>query len=139
MTGNGNGRGSGETDKDQLIEQLREAVRARDEFVVIAAHELRNPMTPILMRVSLLLAAAKDPVRCRPEVMAPRLEALEHVVREFIRRATMLLDVSRITTGNLRLAPTETDLSRTVAPYPCSSLRAMRPALWKSSSPGAWR
>lgn len=111
----GNGRDSGETDKDRLIKQLREAVRARDEFVAIAAHELRNPMTPILMRISLLLAAARDPARCRSEVMTPRLEALEHVAQEFIRRATMLLDVSRITTGNLRLAPTEMDFSRIVS------------------------
>ena len=32
-------------------------MRARDEFVAIAAHELRNPMTPILMQVSGLAAA----------------------------------------------------------------------------------
>src|SRR5919202_715884 len=53
----------GEADKDRLIEELREAVRARDEFVAIAAHELRNPMTPILMQVNLLRTAAKDPRR----------------------------------------------------------------------------
>ena len=50
--------GRGEADKDRLIAELREAVRARDEFVAIAAHELRNPMTPILMQVHTLLAQA---------------------------------------------------------------------------------
>jgi signal transduction histidine kinase len=60
-----------EADKDSLIEELREAVRVRDEFVAIAAHELRNPMTPILMQVGLLLAAAHDPRRCRPELLVP--------------------------------------------------------------------
>ena len=106
--------GRREVDKDRLIEELREAVRARDEFVAIAAHELRNPMTPVLMQVGILLAAARDPRRCRPEVIAPRLEVLELAVREFVRRSTTLLDVSRIAAGNLRVEPAEVDLSRVV-------------------------
>jgi two-component system, OmpR family, sensor kinase len=103
-----------ETDKDRLIEELREAVRARDEFVAIAAHELRNPMTPILMQVHNLATAARDPRRCRPELLAPRLELLEHAVRDFVRRSTTLLDVSRAAAGNLRVEPAEVDLSGVV-------------------------
>ena len=101
-------------DRDHLIEELREAVRARDEFVAIAAHELRNPMTPILMQVGGLLAAARDPRRCRPELLAPRLEVLELAVREFVRRSTALLDVSRIATGNVRIELAEVDLTSVV-------------------------
>lgn len=104
-------KGSGEADKDRLIEELRDAVRARDEFVAIATHELRNPMTPILMQVDLLLAAARSPDRCRPDVIAPRLEQLEMAVTEFIRRSTALLDVSRIAAGNVRIDLTKVDLS----------------------------
>jgi signal transduction histidine kinase len=106
--------GRSEADKDRLIEELREAVRTRDEFVAIAAHELRNPMTPILMQVHNLAGAARDPRRCRPELLAPRLELLEHAVRDFVRRATTLLDVSRIAAGNVRVEPTEVDLSHVV-------------------------
>ena len=109
--GNGRDDGPGEADKDRLIEELREAVRARDEFVAIAAHELRNPMTPILMQVHNLAAAARSPRRCRPEVLAPRLELLEHAVRDFVRRSTTLLDVSRVAAGNVRIEPAEVDLS----------------------------
>jgi signal transduction histidine kinase len=97
--------------KDALIARLREAVRARDEFVAIAAHELRNPMTPVLMQVGGLLAAARDPRRCHPDVLLPRLELLDHAVREFIRRSTALLDVSRIATGNVRIEPEAVDLT----------------------------
>jgi signal transduction histidine kinase len=103
-----------EADKDRIIEELHEAVRARDEFVAIAAHELRNPMTPILMQVGGLLAAARDPRRCRPELLAPRLEILELAVREFVRRSTALLDVSRIAAGNVRIEAAEVDLTRVV-------------------------
>src|SRR6195952_1013689 len=110
-TGDSRNDGHSEVDKDRLIEELRDAVRARDEFVAIAAHELRNPMTPILMHVGLLLAAAKNPNRCRPEVIVPRLELLEMAVTEFVRRSTALLDVSRIAAGNVRIEIAEVNLS----------------------------
>lgn len=101
-------------DKDRIIAELREAVRARDEFVAIASHELRNPMTPILLQVSGLLAAIRDPARCRPDVLAPRVEVLERAVEEFVRRSTALLDVSRIAAGNVLLEIAETDLTTVV-------------------------
>jgi signal transduction histidine kinase len=93
---------------------LREAVRARDEFVAIAAHELRNPMTPILMQVSSLLAATRDPRRCRPELIAPRMENLQLAVREFVRRSTTLLDISRITAGSHHVELAQVDFSQLV-------------------------
>jgi two-component system, OmpR family, sensor kinase len=104
----------GEADKDRLIAELRDEVRARDEFVAIAAHELRNPMTPILVQVGLLRVAARDPRRCRPEVIAPRMELLELAVQEFVRRSTTLLDISRIVAGNIRVELAEVDLSRVI-------------------------
>jgi two-component system, OmpR family, sensor kinase len=110
-TGSDRNDGRSEVDKDRLIEELHEAVRARDEFVAIAAHELRNPMTPILMQVGLLLAAARSPDRCRSEIITPRLELLEVAVTEFVRRSTVLLDVSRIAAGNVRIEVAEVDLS----------------------------
>lgn len=71
-------------------------------------------MTPILMNVGLLRVAAKNPNRCRPELIVPRVEQLHEAVQEFVRRSTALLDVSRIAAGNIRIEPTETDLSAVV-------------------------
>ena len=45
--------------------ELTEAVAARDTFIAVAAHGLRNPMTPILGQVELLLAPGKAG-RCPP-------------------------------------------------------------------------
>src|SRR4051812_186189 len=101
----------GEADKNRLIEELQGAVRARDEFVAIAAHELRNPMTPILLQVHRVLATARRSDRCRPEILVPQVELLQQAVDEFVRRATALLDVSRVAAGNVRIEATETDLT----------------------------
>jgi signal transduction histidine kinase len=47
-----------------LAETLRQSVRARDDFIAIAAHELRNPMTPIVGVAELALIAARKDGEC---------------------------------------------------------------------------
>jgi two-component system OmpR family sensor kinase len=101
------------TDQERLIEELRVALAARDEFIAIAAHELRNPMTPIIGQVQLLLS------RARREQASPALlqglEMLEMAVDHYVRRATTLLEITRLNAEHVRLEPTEFDLSDLVA------------------------
>lgn len=97
------------TDQERLIEELRAAISARDEFIAIAAHELRNPMTPIVGQVQLLLS------RARREQASPALlqglETLEMAVDHYVRRATTLLEITRLNAEHVRLEPTAFDLS----------------------------
>ncbi|MDB5480635.1 MAG: sensor histidine kinase [Caulobacteraceae bacterium] len=81
------------------VARLEEAIAARDEFISVIAHELRNPMTPMLMQVDALrrrAAACEDQL---PRGIVVGLERLEVIVQHSMRRATMLLDVSRLTSG----------------------------------------
>jgi two-component system OmpR family sensor kinase len=98
----------------QQVENLQQAVRARDDFIAIAAHELRNPMTPIAGLTELALAAARKAVGLCPPLIMDLLERLQFAVQEFIKRATRLLDVGRIEAGNLRLEPSLVALSTLV-------------------------
>ena len=111
------------------VETLQTAVRARDDFIAIAAHELRNPMTPIVGQVQLLLAAARR--GDDPPALVTGLERLEFVVRHYVRRATTLLDISRANSGALRLEPATFDLSNlvreTVQGYALLATRARCP------------
>lgn len=91
--------------------ELMEAVKARDEFLAIAAHELRNPMTPIIGQIALLLRAVHSPQGAPPERIREGLERLEISANQFVRRATTLLDISRFNAGRFRLHPEEVDLS----------------------------
>lgn len=99
-------------DNERLIEELRAAVTARDEFIAIAAHELRNPMTPIVGQVQLLLS------RARREKVSPSLlsglEMLETAVDHYMRRATTLLEITRVNADKVRLEPSEFDLGELV-------------------------
>lgn len=91
----------------ELMEEnarLLEAIASRDAFLAIAAHELRNPMTAIVGRVSYLrrLAARRD---VSPEKIDNSFELLEWLISRYVQRATTLLDVSRVNTGNFNLNP----------------------------------
>jgi signal transduction histidine kinase len=95
----------------QRVRALEEAVDARDQFLSAAAHELRNPMTPLLMQIQALRRKA---TRLPPERLAQGLERLELIVDRFIRRATILLDVSRLTSGRFVPEPAAIDLAQVV-------------------------
>jgi len=100
-------------DRDALIEELRSAVAARDDFIAIAAHELRNPMTPIVGQVELLLLRAR-----RQGVSASIITALERLeisVSHYVRRATALLEISRLNAGMMALEPITFDMAAFVA------------------------
>ena len=98
----------------QQVAELRQAVRARDDFIAIAAHELRNPMMPIMAVAELALKAAREAEGSCPPRITTLLERMQLFAQDFIRRSIRLLDVSRIESGNLRLLPSTIDLSSLV-------------------------
>src|SRR3954471_6671847 len=93
------------------IASLEAEIRARDEFLAIAAHELRNPMTPIAAWVELLSNLSRRQVDRTPPEILRGLERLQYLVDAYIRRATTLLDVARISSQNIQLSLTQVDLS----------------------------
>ena len=102
-------------DLRRQVEELRQAVSARDDFIAIAAHELRNPMTPILGVAELALATARKAEGICPPRIIVLLERMQRLVQEYVGRAERLLHVSRIGAGNLRLEPSSLDLSALVS------------------------
>jgi two-component system, sensor histidine kinase len=87
-----------ETEERRAAEAaLREADRRKDEFLAMLAHELRNPLAPMVNALSLLKLdpAGNEAVRQRAEDIIRR--QLSHMVR----LVDDLLDVSRITTDKL--------------------------------------
>lgn len=96
------------------VAELEAELRARDDFLAIAAHELRNPMTPISARLELLLAKARHMSGGVPAGLVHGLELLEGGVNAYLRRATTLLEVARASSGKLNLQAAEVDLSTLV-------------------------
>src|SRR5262249_4630710 len=83
-------------------------------FIAIAAHELRNPMTPILGYIEHVLEVSRrSEIDCPPAIVTS-LERLAGIVDHYIERATTLLNVSRITAGKLQIELSIVDLSATI-------------------------
>jgi two-component system OmpR family sensor kinase len=89
--------------------ELVAAVEARDTFIAVAAHELRNPMQPIIGQIELLLNGIRAG-RCSPDQVERRLERVQHAMRHYMKRAGVLLDVSRINNGKLQFELEEIDI-----------------------------
>ncbi|WP_419815542.1 sensor histidine kinase [Glacieibacterium sp.] len=81
-------------------ERLAEVVAARDGFLAVAAHELKNALTPVVARVEILRRRLDG---WQPDKIESNLSQLEQAAGIFARRATTLLDVSRMAAGKLRL------------------------------------
>ena len=94
----------------EQVEQLSQAVEARDTFIAVAAHELRNPMMPIIGQIELLLSAIRAG-RCSLDIADQRLGKIQRTIQQYMKRAVVLLDVSRLNSGSFRLQPSSCDLT----------------------------
>jgi signal transduction histidine kinase len=110
-------------DNARLHLEAELAVRARDQFLSIASHELRTPVTTVRGYAQLLQrdlargALVRERVERAVEAIADSTDRLAHLTRD-------LLDLSRIRTGQLSLRPEPVDLVHLVetvaAPYRAS-------------------
>ena len=80
----------------QRAEALAELDRAKDEFLAMLGHELRNPLSPILTSLNLMDMRGSDSFRREREIIERQVHHLVHLVDD-------LLDVSRITRGKIQL------------------------------------
>jgi PAS domain S-box-containing protein len=93
-------------------EELQQAVQVRDEFLSIASHELKTPLTALLMQLqSVQRALGSDPAKHAQAAKLAKAYAsgvrLEKLIND-------LLDVSRITAGRLTLQAEPMDLAALV-------------------------
>jgi PAS domain S-box-containing protein len=87
--------------EEEVKRRAEEAVQLRDDFLAIAGHELKTPLSALLIQLQGLLRN----VRQNPaaENLVPRLERATASAVQMGKLVDRLLDVSRITAGRLRL------------------------------------
>jgi signal transduction histidine kinase len=108
-------RARNEAERDRLLNELREAVRVRDTFLAIAAHELKTPLTALQLQIRLL---QKSDGRTSAAMSAQQLEhAVEMIARQTTRLHVLIenfLEVVNITSGHMDLDRTLVDLRHVV-------------------------
>ncbi len=98
------------TDRKRYEEALKDADRRKDEFLAMLAHELRNPLAPIRTAAQVLRVVGGSDPNVRRST-----EMIERQVQHLTRLVDDLLDVSRITSGKIKLQKEPVDLAVVVA------------------------
>lgn len=88
---------------EELNRDLQTAARAKDEFLALLGHELRNPLSPIV--------TALDLMRMRDRTTEREQIIIRRQVSHLTRLVDDLLDVSRITRGKVELRNEVVDTS----------------------------
>jgi PAS domain S-box-containing protein len=104
------GAASDITERKLAEEKLRESDRRKDEFLAMLAHELRNPLAPIGAAAALLQRARLDEglVRKTSEIISRQVGHMTELIDD-------LLDVSRVTRGQVELDEAALDMRDIVA------------------------
>jgi len=92
------------------VEEHKKAVAARDEFLSVAAHELKTPLTSLRGFAQLLLRDARRNRAIPPERLKFALDAIEAQTGKLSHLVGRLLDSAQIEAGKLVLEPAKTDL-----------------------------
>ena len=93
----------------RLLDQLRDANKAKDDFFSTLSHELRAPLTPILGWTHLLKPfAGLDPL------LAQGVDIIERNAKQLSELIRDLLDLTRIISNKVELERTPTDLTALV-------------------------
>jgi signal transduction histidine kinase len=88
----------------RLYGEAQEAIRAREEFLMAASHELRTPVTSLKLHLQRAPRGdGRDSGGRGPDVVARQVDRLADIIR-------VLFDLSTIRTGGLRLDRARSDL-----------------------------
>jgi signal transduction histidine kinase len=102
-------------EREQLLMREREArrdaeqaSRAKDDFLAMLGHELRNPLAPIVTALQLLRLRGSDPAEREHTIIERQVTHLTTLVDD-------LLDISRTTQGKIELKRESVEMSMVVA------------------------
>ncbi len=93
--------------------ELEQAVRMRDDFMSIVAHEVRTPLNGLILETQLrkMHLARDNAAAFTLDKMHAMVDRDERQNKSLIRLIEDMLDVSRIRTGKLSIRPTHFDLA----------------------------
>lgn len=98
-------------DRAHTVRDLEAAIQARDDFLSVASHELKTPLTPLQLQIQ---ALERRPQGELPAWLIPKLRVIRSQVERFARLVDQLLDISRIAEGKLQLDLSPVDLDQLV-------------------------
>ena len=102
------------TEHKQVERELEEAIRVRDDFISVASHELKTPLTSLRLNLDVLLSAASGPGPLTTEKLHRRLEIVDRVADRLQQLIEELLNITRVTSGHMALTLAQVDLAEVI-------------------------
>lgn len=97
-------------ENDRLIAELRSSLRRKEQFLMVVAHEMRNPLAPIANALELLARRSDDPA-----IVATARALIARQVAQLGRLVNDLLELARYEHGQMDLRRNPVDLANVVA------------------------
>jgi signal transduction histidine kinase len=106
-----------EAEKERLLDELRTAVQTRDDFLSIASHELKTPLTGLKLQVQSLerLSLRESGASVPAAAFEAKVRTMSHQLARLTKLIHSLLDVTRITSGDMTLSRESLALDELVA------------------------
>jgi two-component system OmpR family sensor kinase len=101
---------TGFLERENAAAELREAVRVRDDFISVASHELKTPLTALSLVIQRLARRATDARGGGDEDLPRLIDSAHRQTSRLNALVNNLLDVSRIRSGRMHLDLAEVDL-----------------------------
>jgi signal transduction histidine kinase len=95
-------------ERETMLREVEAASRAKDEFLAMLGHELRNPLSPIMTALHLIRRKGEG-------TLAHEHAIIERQVKHLIRLVDDLLDVAKIARGKVELRRELVDLADVIA------------------------
>ena len=89
-----------------LMAELKDADRRKDEFLAVLAHELRNPLAPLRNMLEIMKRAEGD-----GDLLRQAQRTMERQLGQLVPLVDDLIDVSRITRGKIELRKEHVELA----------------------------
>jgi PAS domain S-box-containing protein len=98
------------TEQVEAQRQIEEALRLRDEFMAVAAHELRTPITSVMGQSQLALRQLNRDASMDKSRISRSLEVIARQASKLSQLIAQLLDISRLESGKLTIDRERADL-----------------------------
>ncbi len=102
-------------ERERLLLREQEAVRARDEFLAVASHELKTPLTSLKLQAQTLRRQSESAVtQVSPDRLRRFHEQTDKNVDRLARLVDDMLDITQLRSGKFTLKPERFDLTTVV-------------------------
>jgi signal transduction histidine kinase len=108
-------RTAAEQENAALYREAREAVRTRDEFLSVAAHELKTPIMSLRLRAQHLASGLVGDDPAQRAHVGRAVTVIDRQSESLSQLVDRLLDISRIDAGKLTIEPRPVDIAALVA------------------------